>query len=83
VSEAGYRKPWHKALELAGVPMVRFYALRSTIATHLFRAGADAWTVQQAMGHSSLAVTQRYAAAQPLAHTAGLVDRLFGGGGDG
>lgn len=57
------RSHWDAAREtlgLAGDGRVVVHALRHTFGTRLIRAGADAFTTGQLMGHSSLQTTQRY-----------------------
>lgn len=58
-----YRSWWttRDALGFASDRQFVIHALRHTCCTRLLGAGVDIRTVQQWMGHSSLAVTQRYA----------------------
>jgi integrase len=50
-----------KAVRLAQIPHIRFHDLRHTFATRSVRAGVDLITVQQLLGHSTIAMTTRYA----------------------
>lgn len=54
---------WHfrKARAAAGMPQVRFHDLRHSYASWLVQGGSSLTAVRDLLGHSSLAVTSRYA----------------------
>ena len=54
-----------EACNRAGIKNFRFHDLRHTVATRLVAKGADLGTVREYLGHSSLAMTQRYSHPTP------------------
>lgn len=53
-------KEWYAAIEATGIK-ARIHDLRHTTASWMLQAGADLIHVRDMLGHSSVAVTQRYA----------------------
>jgi integrase len=56
---------WKALLKEARISGFRLHDLRHTFASRVKRGGADLYTVQRLLGHSSPMMTQRYAHLQP------------------
>lgn len=60
-----YRREWAKAVKDAGIADFTFHDLRHTNASWARTAGADIADICEALGHSSVNVTMRYAHLSP------------------
>lgn len=59
----GFRKRWAAAITLAGIPDVQLKDLRRTGARAMLVAGVDIAAVSRLLGHTTIAMTQRYVEA--------------------
>lgn len=64
----GFRRRWYKAVEGAAIEDFRFHDLRHTFASWARQAGADIADICDALGHSSINMTMRYAHIKPDEH---------------
>ena len=54
------KRSFHTALKKAGIKDFRWHGLRHTSASHLLMRGASMKAVQEHLGHTTIAMTQRY-----------------------
>ena len=69
------RKSFDTALEKAGIKDFVFHCLRHSFGSHLVMLGIDLRTVQELLGHKSIAMTERYSHLSP-SHKARAVEIL-------
>jgi hypothetical protein len=69
------RRVFMPALKAAGIEGLRWHDLRHTFASRLVMAGVDLRTVQELLGHKTVAMTLRYSHLSP-AHQLDAVQRL-------
>lgn len=60
-----FRRKWATAVKNASLDDFRFHDLRHTFASWARQAGADLADICEALGHSNIAVTMKYAHIQP------------------
>ena len=60
-----FRRRWHRAKMQAELTDFRFHDLRHTFGTWARKGGADLIGIKEAMNHSSIAMTMRYAHIDP------------------
>lgn len=61
INANGLREAWDAARKATGMTHVRWHDLRHTYASWLIQAGAPLIGVKELLGHSTVAMTQRYA----------------------
>lgn len=68
----GVKSSWRRARVSAGMEHVNFHDLRHSCASIMLGLGVDLYTISKVLGHSNVAVTQRYAHLQVDAQRAAL-----------
>ncbi|MFN2310272.1 MAG: tyrosine-type recombinase/integrase [Gammaproteobacteria bacterium] len=59
------KKSWAGVLQSAGITEFRWHDLRHHFASRLVMAGADIYVVKDLLGHSTIAITEKYAHLAP------------------
>jgi len=59
------RGPFNAALRKSGLKKIRPHDMRHTFASHFMMKGGNILTLQRVLGHSTLAMTLRYAHLAP------------------
>lgn len=72
-----FEKRWRVALKDAGLANFRFHDLRHTFASWARQSGADIADLKEALGHSDISMTMRYAHIRPDAENTAF-DRVSG-----
>jgi integrase len=72
------RKTWLELMKAASITNFRFHDLRHDFASRLVMAGVDLYSVSKLLGHSDIAMTQRYAHLTPD-YLRAAVSKLDGG----
>lgn len=60
-----FSRHWYAAIKTAGLKNFRFHDLRHTFASWARKAGADLPTLKEALHHSDISMTMRYANVEP------------------
>ena len=74
------RRPWEAAREAAGYPWLRVRDLRPAFGIEASELGAPMHYIQSALGHGSVAVTERYYAKYDLRSAARQLLKVIEGG---
>lgn len=77
LTDAVLRKRFEAGRKDAGMPHVRLHDLRHTYASWLIQRGVSLRAAQELLGHSTLAMTQRYSHLD-TGHLSDAVDQAFG-----
>jgi integrase len=74
------RRTWKKVCEIAKIKDARIHDLRHTYGTYASQAGANAFLIRDALGHKTLAMTDRYVslAVDPLTQLKNKVENRVG-----
>ena len=74
------RYAWEKAREAVSLPEIQAKDLRRYYAIHFAESGADMHDIQQVLGHSSVAMTERHHARFSPKHSAKKILKILEGG---